>query len=69
VRAPVLVIAGEDDRHVTRAQTERLFAAAHSPRALWLIPGGRHEDLHRVAGDAYERRVTEFFAAWLPRQP
>lgn len=41
---PVLIIHGERDPVVPPHHGERLYAAAHEPRQLWLIPEGLHID-------------------------
>ena len=61
LRSPLLVAAGAVDRHTTLAETQRLFAAAQAPeRALWIVPGAAHVDLHAFAPPAYEARVGGF---------
>ncbi len=66
LRAPLLVAAGDLDRHTTVAETRRLFAAAQAPdRALWIVPGAAHVDLHAFAPEAYEERVGGFLHAHL----
>lgn len=74
--APVLIIAGMEDRHTTATETRRLFEAAREPKELWLIEGAAHVDLHRHAGSVYEKRVLDFFgrvlapaARSIPRPP
>ncbi len=62
VGAPILMIAGVEDRHTTRAQARRLFARARPPKALWEVAGAGHVDYHRAARDEYEARVGAFFA-------
>jgi len=60
-RSPLLVAAGDADRHTPVAETQRLFDAAASPdKQLWLVPGAAHVDLHAHAGPAYEARVLAF---------
>lgn len=63
--APVLLIAGDADRHTPLAETRRLFAAARAPKELWIVPGAAHVDLYTFAGPEYERRILAFFAAHL----
>ena len=63
--SPVLIIAGDEDRHTVREESAALFEAAREPKALWLIEGARHQNLHRYAGTTYERRVLAFFARYL----
>ena len=61
LRSPLLIAAGDVDRHTTRAETERLFAAAHSAdKTLWIVPGAAHVDLYAHAPREYERRVGGF---------
>lgn len=68
LRVPVLVIAGEADRHTTLAESRRLFAAAPDPKGMWVVPGAAHGELHRVGGAEYERRLLAFFDEHLRRQ-
>lgn len=60
VQAPLLIIAGELDRHATLEQSRTLFRAAPEPKELWVIPGAAHQDFHRLAPGEYERRVLGF---------
>lgn len=61
VTSPVLIVAGEDDRHTLVEESKQLFEAAPQPKELWLIEGARHQNLHRFSPAAYERRVLAFF--------
>lgn len=63
--APVLIAAGSADLHTTLPETRRLFAAAALPKALWVVPGAAHVDLHAYAPAEYERRVGSFLASYL----
>jgi hypothetical protein len=57
---PVLLIHGENDTQVPVRAALALKAA--NPRAeLWIIKNAGHGETHGAAGDAYEKRVTEFF--------
>lgn len=57
---PVLVIHGTRDEIIPIAHGRALHAAAPGPtRSLW-VEGGRHNDVHRVAGAAYERALLDF---------
>ena len=60
LRAPLLLIAGEDDALTTLAESERLFAAAPEPKELWIVLGAVHEDYHAVLREEYEKRVGQF---------
>ena len=61
-QAPLLLIAGSEDRHTSLEESQALFAAARPPKELWVVEGAAHESFHRFAGGEYERRVLAFFA-------
>jgi len=63
--APLLLIAGANDRHTTLAESERMFAAAPQPKELWVIAEAAHQDFHKLETTRYEARVLEFLARWL----
>lgn len=65
ISSPVLVIAGEVDRHTTIAQSRALYERATDPKSLWVIDGAGHLNFHSHAGTAYEDRVLGFFKAHL----
>ncbi len=61
LRSPLLVAAGDLDRHTTLPETERLYAAARAgDKSLWIVAGAAHVDLHAFAPPAYERRIGGF---------
>ncbi|HEY7647202.1 MAG TPA: alpha/beta fold hydrolase, partial [Hyphomicrobiales bacterium] len=62
IHAPLLLIAGDADRHATLDEMKRIYAAANEPKEFWVIPGARHVDFHRLIPAEYERRVTGFFS-------
>jgi dipeptidyl aminopeptidase/acylaminoacyl peptidase len=60
---PLLLIHGEQDNEAcTVADAQRLYAAASEPKELWIVPGAGHCNAHAVQPEAYEQRVTAFFA-------
>jgi fermentation-respiration switch protein FrsA (DUF1100 family) len=63
--APVLVVAGELDRHTTLAESEALFAAAAAPKELWIVAGAHHQDFLAKDPDAYRERVIGFLRRYL----
>jgi fermentation-respiration switch protein FrsA (DUF1100 family) len=65
INAPLLLIAGELDQHATIEQSRALFSAAPEPKELWIVPGGRHQDFHRLVPQEYERRVLDFLERML----
>jgi pimeloyl-ACP methyl ester carboxylesterase len=56
----LLIISGMDDTAVTPAMAHQLFAAAGSPRELWLVPGAGHGNFADAAAD-YPDRLAAFF--------
>ncbi len=65
--APVLVVAGSDDRHTTLAESEQLFAAAAPPKRLWIVRGARHQDFLGFDSKGYEAHVLRFLDELLKR--
>jgi uncharacterized protein len=57
---PLLIMAGDLDRHTTLAETQRLFAAAGEPKTLAIFPGAAHEDLLAFDPTRYEWEVLGF---------
>lgn len=67
LNSPILFISGTNDAHTTQSETERLYAAARTPKELWIVPGARHFNMHSYAGKEYERRITAFLSHYLRR--
>jgi fermentation-respiration switch protein FrsA (DUF1100 family) len=65
ILAPLLLIAGERDRHTLLTESERLFEAAPEPKTLWVVPGAAHVDFHRFDPARYEQRILDFLARTL----
>jgi fermentation-respiration switch protein FrsA (DUF1100 family) len=65
VRAPLLLVAGERDRHTPLEESRALFAAAPEPKSIWVVPDAAHQDFHDFARAEYERRVLDFLARTL----
>jgi fermentation-respiration switch protein FrsA (DUF1100 family) len=56
---PLLLIHGEADTTVPLEDGRRLAAAAGPSATHWTVPGAEHSRSHQVAGQDYERRVTD----------
>jgi uncharacterized protein len=70
MHTPVLIAAGADDKRTTLAETQRIFAAANAPKALWVVEGAGHVDLHDFDAATYEAKIPTFLALYLrPLQP
>ena len=62
---PLLVIHGTGDRRISVEQVGRLFAAAESPKTLWLVEGATHSGIRSPMLDALAPDVISFLnAAW-----
>ncbi len=66
--APVLVVAGTEDERTKPLDTQRLYAAASSPKQLWWVEGAAHEDYLTFDTESYRQQVLEFFAQHLRRK-
>lgn len=62
---PLLIIHGEGDDTILPSDSQELFQAAGEPKELWLVPGAKHAEAHKVAKEAYEQRVLAFFQRYL----
>jgi fermentation-respiration switch protein FrsA (DUF1100 family) len=60
VRAPVLIIGGDQDRIVPIEQTRRLFDAAGHPKSLLIIKGADHNDQSLLTGRELMDGVLRF---------
>ena len=58
---PLLLIHGTNDTVVSPDDATRLYEAAQSPKALWLIEGAEHIKGYLVDRQAYLTRVLTFF--------
>ena len=62
---PLLVIHGTEDRRITEAQVQELFAAAEQPKALWLVEGASHSGIRNPVLDELAGDVILFLnSAW-----
>jgi fermentation-respiration switch protein FrsA (DUF1100 family) len=65
IGCPVLLAAGDADRHTTLAETQRIFAAAMQPKQLVVFRGAAHVDLLAFNTEHYKDEILPFFAAHL----
>lgn len=61
-KAPVFVLHGNQDEISPRSMGERLYERAPSPKELYVVPGGGHNDLPEVADRAYFEYPYRFLA-------
>ncbi len=60
LRAPLLVLHGEDDTIVPVEQGRRLYEAAPEPKRLRLVPGAGHNDIVTLAGVNLAREIADW---------
>jgi fermentation-respiration switch protein FrsA (DUF1100 family) len=60
VRAPVLVLHGDQDDTVPYAQGRRVFEAASEPKEFFTIRGASHNDTFVVGGEPYFAALKDF---------
>ncbi|MBI3781331.1 MAG: alpha/beta hydrolase [candidate division NC10 bacterium] len=60
VRAPVLIVHGEDDEIVPFRHGRRLFEAAPEPKEFYAVKGAHHNDLYLVGGTDYLDLLARF---------
>ena len=60
IRAPLLVIAGGQDRIVPIDNSRRLYDAAAAPKTLLVLPGADHNDHALLAGDEMIGAIVRF---------
>lgn len=63
VKAPLLIIHGDDDRRVPHAAGLQLFEAAREPKWFWTVEGARHLTIVEVGGIRYRARLQAFYAS------
>lgn len=64
-RAPVLVIAGENDQHTKLVEAEQMYNLVPTAKELWIIPKAAHVDFYDYAPQAYEQHLVDFLAKTL----
>jgi len=62
---PLLLIFGDQDVIVPRAESDLAFARAREPREIWRVPEATHRAIQVQQPDEYRRRIIEFFTQHL----
>ena len=68
LRAPLLVVHGEDDMIVPVEQGRALYAAAPEPKRLRVVAGVGHNDIVTLAGRALVSEIAAWAREMLPAQ-
>ena len=61
IRTPLFFIHGMNDSFIKYTYSELLFAAAHEPKEILIVPGANHNDLWEMGGHVYQQRIVSFF--------
>ena len=64
---PLLIIGGELDTLVPAGMSRQIYAAAHEPKELWIVPGAHHTDFPVQVPHEYPRRLIGFYSRALLR--
>jgi dienelactone hydrolase len=62
---PVVLIGSAEDREVTAASVEALFAKAAEPKELWVAERGERGALFAAQPEEYRERVLTYLGRWL----
>ncbi|MEM6328095.1 MAG: alpha/beta fold hydrolase [Bacteroidota bacterium] len=57
ITAPILIAGGTEDAHASAEEVRRIHAHAPEPKALWMVEGAAHQDLHAFDAAAYRAAV------------
>jgi fermentation-respiration switch protein FrsA (DUF1100 family) len=60
VKAPLLMLHGDQDQIIPETMARQLFAAARDPKTFHLITGADHNDTYERGGDSYWQALTAF---------
>ena len=58
--APLLIVAGAQDRHTPLIESQQMLASARQPKAIWVLPGVYHQDTFAHDPDAWKKHVIAF---------
>ena len=62
VKAPVLIVHGDEDEVIAYEFGQELFRVAPEPKTFWTIGGATHNDLHLVGGAEFPSRLRSFYS-------
>lgn len=62
IKAPLLILHGDQDEIIPFSQAKELFEAALEPKEFYTIRGARHNDTYIIGGEAYFAALKDFIA-------
>ncbi len=66
VRAPILVVHGDQDDVIPFSMGQRLYEAAPKPKSFFPVAGAGHNNVFLVGGEAYFERLRNFLEVASP---
>jgi fermentation-respiration switch protein FrsA (DUF1100 family) len=60
VSMPVLYIHGQNDTSVPATMSQQLYKATQAPKAIWLVPNAKHNDVVEQAGGEFQQQILQF---------
>lgn len=67
-RVPLLAISGSADPILPPESAQRLVDRVSAPKQIWVVDGAGHARCAEVAGEAYARRLADFYGGVMQRQ-
>lgn len=64
---PILFIHGDADTFVPFEMVNKLYAACHSEKELYLVHGAKHAKAYSVDKNGYEKKVSEFLSKYVSK--
>ena len=69
MKAPLLILHGDQDELVSYELGRKLFEAANEPKEFFTLRGAQHNDTYEVGGQAYAQKVSQFIGRYVPPMP
>lgn len=66
LQIPVLYIHGTADNLIPDTMSQELFAATPGQKQLMLVPGGGHNNVAEIGGEAYLQKLRDFIGVTAP---
>ena len=69
LKAPLLILHGDQDELVSYELGRKLFEKANEPKEFFTLRGAHHNDTYEVGGQAYAQKVRQFIGRYVPPMP
>lgn len=63
--APILFIHGSDDQFVDEVTVRHMQQAASVETALWVVPGAKHREAHKIFPREYALEIVKWFDTYM----